>query len=498
MGPLAVIRCSPDARRAGASGFCARLAVVWALAWSAAGLSSHGVVAADPAAPPPPARPTALRTNSVRPVPPTPEPAVAIVPPEAGKTIRVRTESGRVVVARVHAQTSDRTSVYLPDGQIRFARGLAFTDEPFRPETADEVARDLQAGPFEDFAVHRTRHYVIFYQSSAEFAQASGRLLEALYKGISEAFRKQNVATHDAEFPLVAVIFQNEKDFRAFKPVAPEVQAYYEILTNRIYFYEKSAQDQAAPEVAALRRPQTVAHEGTHQILANIGIQPRLSSWPMWLVEGLAEYCSPPVTTKKGDIVWKGLGEVNPMHMATIRDLDDQAALNVGGGDGPVLGRDPRQPLVEHVITKQELTPTDYALSWAVTHYLAHKRPDDFVAFLAKMSKLPPLESRGPEEHLAEFRAAFGDDLVKLDKAIGVYLAKLKYKELPYYTVVFEQPVGPNRLKRAAMVSQSPLVIRQWIDTISNPQGGAPHWEAHPLPTRTKALIYAEQWLRNR
>jgi hypothetical protein len=420
-----------------------------------------------------------------------------IVPAEDGRCIRVR-DDDRVFVARVHAQNGDQTSVYLPDGQIRFTRGLAFTDEPFRPMTAEELREQLQAGPFRKFAVEQTAHYLIFYQSSAEFARASGRLLEALYKGISDAFRKHQIATHAPEFPLVAVIFRDEKDFRAFKPVAPEVQAYYEIMTNRIYFYEQSTQDQRAPEVMALRRPQTVAHEGTHQILSNIGIQPRLGSWPMWLVEGLAEYCSPPVTTKKGEIAWKGLGEVNPMHMATIRDLDDQAALNIGRSGSPLVGRDPRQPLVEYVVTKNELTPTDYALAWAVTHYLAHKRLDEFVAFLAKMSKLPPLESRTPAQHLAEFREAFGNDLVKLDRAIGAHLAKLKYKELPYYAVMFEQPLPPNRLHRVAMVSQSPLFIRQWIDTVTNPQGGEPHWEAQPLPTRTKATIYAEEWLRSR
>jgi hypothetical protein len=264
-------------------------------------------------------------------------------------------------------------------------------------------------------------------------------------------------------------------------------------LTNRIYLYERSQHDQNAPEVAALRRPQTVAHEGTHQILSNIGVQPRLAEWPLWLVEGLAEYCSPPTLSKKGDIDWKGLGVVNPLHMGTIRDLNDQADLHVG----PLIGRDLRQPLLEYVVTRGELTPTDYALSWAVTHYLAMERGDDFVAYLTRMSKMPPLEPRTPEQHLADFRAAFGGNLPKLDKANGVYLGKLKYKELPYYAVMFEQPLG-NQIRRATLVSQSPALIRQWIDSSSNPQGGEPHWQAQPWPTRTKALLFADQWLRSR
>ncbi len=94
------------------------------------------------------------------------------------------------------------------------------------------------------------------------------------------------------------------------------------MLSNRIFFYEKSRRDQDAPEVSALRRPQTVAHEGTHQILHNVGIQPRLSDWPLWLVEGLAEYCSSTRFTRKG-VEWAGLGQAHPIHLATIRDLED-------------------------------------------------------------------------------------------------------------------------------------------------------------------------------
>ena len=64
-----------------------------------------------------------------------------------------------------------------------------------------------------------------------------------------------------------------------------------------------------------------------------------------------------------------------------------------------------------------------------MTHYLAFKRQDDFVAYLKTMSQLPPLEPRTPEEHLAEFENAFGPGLVKLDQAIDNYLRKLLEKQ---------------------------------------------------------------------
>jgi hypothetical protein len=155
-------------------------------------------------------------------------------------------------------------------------------------------------------------------------------------------------------------------------------------------------------------------------------------------------------------------------------------------------------PLVEYLVTRTELSPTDYALSWALTHYLASKRLDDFLAFLEAMRKAPPLEMRTPEEHLAAFRAAFGEDLSRMDKAVRNHLAKLKnYDAIPYYAVVFEQPIG-MRVRRSALVSQSPSMIRQWLQTVPSPGGGPTRWEVYSHPTRTRALLTAERWIQGR
>lgn len=449
-----------------------------------------------PTMPPPPPEPVPETTPA-----PTPAPPVAVADAdESPRRIRVKTDSGRIVVARVHGACDDEVSVVLPDGQIGLARSrsLVATDEPFRPATADEMRHELSDGPFAGFQVRQSAHYLVFYQSSREFAEASARLLEDLYRELIEAFRKREIPTHDAEFPLVAVIFRSEREFRAYRKVDRDVQAYYDFISNRIYLYQESERDQHSPEVAALRKPQTVAHEGTHQILQNIGIQPRLSAWPVWLVEGLAEYCAAPVTTKKGGAGWRGMGVVNPMHMATIRDLGDPLSLRMMGPDRPKIGRDPRMPLVEYLVTRTTLDPTDYALAWALTHYLAMKRGPEFVSFVKAMSQMPPMRRSTPEDHLAAFRASFGPELGKMDRAVNGYLAKLKgYDQLPYYAVMFEQRVTGSLIKRT-FVSQSPSVIRQWLESVSANEGASPTWEALPHPTRARALLAADQWLRSR
>ena len=237
--------------------------------------------------------------------PPSPEPtkaAVSAVPtPAALKRFKVRDEYGECFVARFHGQYEDKTALLLPDGQLGTPNRLIPTDEPFQPLTADQLESRLRKGPFAEYHVLKTSHYLIFYKSTLAFAQDSGRLLDDLYKGLMEAFRRNGFPVHDTEFPLVAVIFATESDFRAHKKVDPQVQAYYEFGTNRILFYQKSERDLIEPKLAALLKPQTVAHEGAHQILSNIGLQPRPCAWPPWLVEGLAEYCATTVNSKKGD-----------------------------------------------------------------------------------------------------------------------------------------------------------------------------------------------------
>jgi hypothetical protein len=407
------------------------------------------------------------------------------------------------MVARLHGRSGGKAVLLLPDGQLGIPNILVPTRDPFRPFGADELLDRLSKGPLGQFEVIKTRHYLVFYQSSHDFAQASSRLLEDLYSRLIDAFRKQEVPVHDSEFPLVAVIYHDEGQFRASKPVDLEVQAFYEIYTNRIHFFESSEHDGGAPEVTALRKPQTVAHEGTHQILQNIGVHPRLSNWPIWLVEGLAEYCATPTWPKKGARpVWDGLGMISGLHMATIRELQDPLSVAILGHDAQTkaLVREPGTPLVELMVKRCKLTPTEYALAWAMTHYLAFKRPDEFIDFLRRMSQLSPLEPRTPEDNLVEFRRAFGADLGKVDKAIEAYLRKLAkqkgYDPMPYYAVTFEQSLPAGLMRRAAMVSQSPQMIFQWIEEMRTPQGAPPNWQAFPHTTRARALLAVETWVR--
>ncbi len=121
--------------------------------------------------------------------------------------------------------------------------------------------------------------------------------------------------------------------------------------------------------------------------------------------------------------------------------------------------------------------------------------------FLKAMSQMPPLEPRTPEQHLAEFRKFFGDDLAKLDKKADEYVRILSrkpgYDPLPYYVVIFVQPLGNGMVRRAATVKQSPQVIEQWVEQMTSPQGGARNWDYFPYPTRSSAIAAMTEWMRS-
>ena len=417
--------------------------------------------------------------------------------PSGARCVRVQVDDGRVVVARVYGEAGARV-VLLPDGSLGWPNELVFTDQPFRPLTADELAVSLKDGPYRHFALLRTEHYLVFYTCTPEFARQSGQLLESLYRGLSRKFRELDLPVHDTEFPLVAVVFRNETEFRERRAVAKEVQAYYEVLSNQIFLFETRDRDLESPEVAAMRKPQTVAHEGTHQILMNIGVQPRLARWPAWLVEGIAEFCAP-TTTKAGE--WAGFGIPNPLHTNTLHELEDTLALQGRGARlmrnrvGQAVGR----CTVVDLIQRDELTPTDYALAWGLTHFLATRRSDEFVSYLRTMNRISPLAPDAREVADAAFRNSFGDDVLGMSQPLRRHLAGLPRPDpMPYFAVVFEQLLDDGVIHRGTLVSQSPLIIRQWVDSMASGFNAPYEWHAFRFPTRAAAFASAEQWTRSR
>jgi hypothetical protein len=266
--------------------------------------------------------------------------------------------------------------------------------------------------------------------------------------------------------------------------------------SNRIAFFEKGDRPREDPMFEAMRKPQTVAHEGTHQVLNNIGIQPRLSRWPLWLVEGLAELAASNSENSR-DGEWVGFSKVNQLHIATLDDLEEELTQQGGGQTRTRVGADWGRSMVEYLVTREHLSPTDYALSWTLTHYLANKRKEPFIAYVKELGRRPPAEDASLAHDVALFRKHFGSDLLASDAPVRKHIGRLrKDSTLTYYAVMFQQALPGNLARRATLVSRSPQVIREWVEErMYDPRAGVYHWQAVPFRTKQEAFLYTEQWL---
>ncbi len=413
------------------------------------------------------------------------------------RSVRVACPDGQTRIARQYGP-AERGMILLPDGQIAWTDQPVYTTEPFLPDSIEVIRDRLLAGPYAGFRCHTTAHYVVVYEGSEAFALASAQLLESLHDGLVSRFKDHGFPVKDSEFPLVAVIYANEARFRAHRELPREVQAYYDAISNRISLYETRDGDHADPQTAAMRRPQTVAHEGTHQILQNIGVQPRLAAWPAWLVEGLAELAA---STEAPNAAWAGFSRVNPFHIATLEDLlDAQWMRAVNPDNAPDDDHDWRRSLPDLLFHRQRLTPTDYALAWTLTHYLANQRTEAFVAYLKTLSQRQPGEPHSLDDELALFNKQFPSRPEQLDQDLKIHVNRLRAKvSLAYYAVTFEQTLPGGLVRRGTLVSRSPALIREWIEErMPDPRGGQYQWQAMPFRERRVAFQYVEEWLRSR
>jgi hypothetical protein len=297
--------------------------------------------------------------------------------PGAKQAVTTHDEDGKPAVGRIHVHVGSAAIVLLPSGELVARREGEFapTDRKFVALDKDGLIKRL-ATEFPGFKTKNTNHYVYVYNSSEEFQFGTSRILETMLPGVRNWFEGAKIDTHAPAVPLVVVMFRSEAEFRRHSRLPAGFVAYYEPLSNRVFMYEQSRLQKERPELALAQAISTIAHEGVHQILHNIGVQQRLSFWPMWLSEGLAEFFAPTSVTAKQK--WKGPGQVNDLRMFELeRYLKDRAD---GNGE-----------LVEHTVVAGQLTSTGYASAWALVHYLAKAKKPEFMALILDCSDIGPL-----------------------------------------------------------------------------------------------------------
>jgi hypothetical protein len=415
-----------------------------------------------------------------------------------GEAIATADDDGKPVVAKLLVDVGANRVVILPDGRLvsRPRQDATSTDRKFAPIEKDALAARLLETEFSGFKTNQTRRYLYLYNTSEEFALATSRIMETMFPGVANYAKAQKITTVEPDVPLVVVMFRTEDEFQRYQRMPPGVVAYYNILDNRVVMYEESRLRAVKPELAIQQSIATIAHEGAHQILHNIGVQKRLSRWPMWLSEGFAEFFAP--TTFGDRLKWKGAGQVNDMRMFELEMY--------------LKSRESDQPdgqMIEHTVVAGRLTSTGYATAWSLTHYLAKSKRVNFNDYVREVSQLGPLQSSGEmvapgivPANLDLFRKYFGDDLGDLNTRLVLHLKKLPYSdpfaEWPHFVATVAVPEG-RRAKRDANIFHSSDMAEKWIqealETVDAEQRSAAASEVRAFPNREIATRYARQWL---
>jgi hypothetical protein len=377
--------------------------------------------------------------------------------------VRTRDRYGDLVFARVHVNIGENRIVLLPDGQLvaRHQREALLVGEAFEKADMVQLGKQLIEQEFPGFRVKRTVHYVYIYNTSEKFATATSKILEMMTPGIIGYTKNLGLAVHEPEVPLVVVMFKTEREFREYRRIPDGMIAYYHTLTNRVVMHEESRLNAVKPELALKQKINTIAHEGVHQLLHNIGVQTRMSAWPMWITEGIAEYLSPTTTGKY--MRWKGAGQVNDFRMMELEQfLQVSTQVNQSPGDW----------LTETILSSR-LDSQGYASAWALTHYLAKTRRVQFNAYMQELQKLGPLDGGYRvvgdgtiPKHRELYAKHFDADLAMTESRLRQYLPKLPYVdpliEFPHVTVVIGFSIN-GRFRKMGGVFHNPILARQWV-----------------------------------
>lgn len=390
---------------------------------------------------------------------------------EPDSQLLVRDESGSEAVARYHVGVGDARVVIMPDGRLKSfpAEQTADTDRPFQPLTINQLRDKLLDDPrlkrFK-FKTIQSRRFLYVYNTSEPFIRSTRTILETMYPAVRKYFQRTSVDTHEPEFPLVILAFATDDQYQEFRRMPTGIVAYYDPATNYVALYEQSKLNRVAPEIAIKNTISTIAHEGVHQILHNIGVQQRLSRWPMWLSEGLPEFFAPTSVSKGAR--WAGLGATNVLRMHEIETDWKQQRSPLSNGE-----------TLRSLVQADQLESLEYAYSWALIHMLAKMNRKELFACVRECSEWKPLsnlpEAKQPLKSSEEvFTTHFGDEFVELERGLLRHLKQLDYvnpvESQTHYLVVSGLQVSlttsPERVKQIR--SQASPLTRVQVRTFPN------------------------------
>ena len=417
------------------------------------------------------------------------------------KRVLTVTDHGKGCVAKVHAMVGDNFLVMLPNGGIvpRLAKDVEPTDREFKPMLGEEIAKELLQDPrLRGFRSKITKDHVFIYNTTDGFTSVATKLMKSMYRGVAWYAKDQGIRVRRPYTPLVVIMFNRQHQFLSYQRVPDGVVAYYDMIENHVVLHEESGMASYSRELARQELLSTIAHEGAHQILFNIGVQQRLSRWPMWLGEGLAEYLAP--TKASQNYKWKGTGRVNDMRMWELEMFLQKQ--HIKGFQGETL---------DWIVRAPALDSTGYATAWSVTHFLAENHKEEFDAYMRYLSNLPPLFAMMGEDmedevelNAEQFKRFFGKDMKQIENDLVAHMTQQKYdspvETLPHYVgTATISKLGETERKHACFYV-SDVFVKEWrqsvIDSLPENDRRFVSFETSIHTNRNTANRYIRKWLK--
>ena len=213
---------------------------------------------------------------------------------------------------RIEAYTKSTITLMQTDGRLldlnrRDVKSFRKIAARFKPKTTTEVASDIRNEIGKGYVVKTTQHYAVARPSGSKTNY--GAVFENVFNAFHYQFRRRNIPLQKPEFPLVAIVFRDQKSFAGYAAkdgvrAVPGLLGYYHRRTNRVAIFESTRTAQLDHSAAGTsdviagnilgrggvnaNLADTITHETMHQVGFNTGVHSRRGRDPKWIIEGLA------------------------------------------------------------------------------------------------------------------------------------------------------------------------------------------------------------------
>ena len=340
--------------------------------------------------------------------------ASSLCSPAAADTFTVLLDDRREVEvsARFTGEGQGAVALEMADGQLQVVPADRIlkrtTAEDPTPLTCDEILPQLLT----EFGAERLltevdKPFVLLMvrSSTAPLDPAVERQYQNVLKKAAQFFRgmqnsflqfvkQARVETTPVRYPLVALIFESDRQFDAYTAsvtgqdaLSPQnIAAFYDLLTNRLVIRLRECKTFDTP-----------LHEAVHQQVYNRGILQRLAPVPAWFNEGIA-------TGFEGD------GERVRSGPKVVSDRYGRLALKAQVVQWPQLVGD------DQAFQGDVLAAEAYGHAWGMHWLLVNKYRTEYNKLVRHYASKKPLSLDRPDVRQAEFEAVIGKTTAELQQ----------------------------------------------------------------------------------